>query len=128
MSNDTEFGYKTRQALNQGLEHLDNRVATRLHEARQRALPRQRLAVGLVQLAAAGRWAEIDLAQHARTMLAVFALVVGAAGTHYWNAYSQAQEFEEIDSALLSDELPPSAYLDKGFHAWLERSSELPSE
>jgi hypothetical protein len=44
-------------------------------------------------------------------------------GTYYWNHFEQAAENEEVDSALLSDDLPPAAYLDKGFQAWLERSS-----
>jgi hypothetical protein len=33
-------------------------------------------------------------------------------------------EAEEIDSALLTSELPINAYLDQGFDAWLKRSSE----
>jgi hypothetical protein len=49
-------------------------------------------------------------------------------GTYYWNAFEQVQENEEIDSALLADELPPSAYLDRGFHAWLERTSDSSSQ
>jgi hypothetical protein len=31
----------------------------------------------------------------------------------------KAAENEEIDSALLADDLPINAYLDKGFQAWL---------
>jgi hypothetical protein len=61
-------------------------------------------------------------------LIAAMALVIGATGTYYWNAYEQAQEYEEIDSALLADELPPSAYLDRGFHAWLERASDSSSQ
>lgn len=128
MNNEAEFGYKTRQLLNQGIERLDQDLAVRLHQARQAALVNQRKPVGLLRLAGVGPRLDIDLGRQARSVVAITALVVGAAGTYYWNAFSQAREFEEIDSALLADELPPSAYLDKGFQAWLERSSELPLE
>lgn len=128
MKPDTEFGYKTRQILNHGLESLDEKVVGRLHQARQSALDNQRAAVRGFRLAGIGQSVEFTILPGARTLLAVVALMVGATGTHYWNAFQQAQEFEEIDSALLADELPPSAYLDRGFHAWLEHASDSPSQ
>jgi hypothetical protein len=84
--------------------------------------------VGVLRLAGFEHGIDFGVGRHVRTAFAVAALVIGATGTYYWNAYSQAQEYEEIDSALLADELPPSAYLDKGFHAWLERGSDSSSE
>jgi hypothetical protein len=71
---------------------------------------------------------EFAFFSHARSLLAVIALTIGATGTYYWNAFEQAREYEEIDSALLVDDLPPSAYLDRGFHAWLERASDSSSQ
>ncbi len=128
MKQDTEFGYKTRQVLNEGLDGIDSNVTLRLHQARQAALGVQRQSVGVLHLAGFGHGIDFGMGRHFRTILAVCALSIGATGTYYWNAYTQAQEFEEIDSALLADELPPSAYLDRGFHAWLERGSDSPSE
>lgn len=128
MNQDTEFGYKARQILNQGLGDLDSKFAVRLQEARQRALERQRLPVSRLRLAVGGHDFDFSIAPFARNMLAALALTVGAMGTYYWNAFEQAQEFEEIDSALLADELPPSAYLDRGFQAWLERDSDSLSQ
>ncbi len=128
MKQDKEFGYKTRQILNEGLDHLDGKIARRLHESRQSALTKQRQAIGVLRLAGLGQGLDFDFAAHARTLLAIVALSIGATGTYYWNAFEQAQVFEEIDSALLADELPPSAYLDKGFHAWLERGSDSSSQ
>jgi hypothetical protein len=124
MKDDTEFGYKTRQILNQGLDTLDGKVATRLHQARQLALNSQRMPVMGLRMAGIGHTLELAFLANARNLLAVMALSIGAMGSYYWNAYEQAQEFEEIDSALLADDLPPSAYLDRGFHAWLERASD----
>ncbi len=128
MNQDTEFGYKTRQILNEGLDHLDGRITLRLHEARQSALTRQRQPVAMLRLVGLDHGIDFNFASHARTLLAIMALTLGATGTYYWNAFVETQEFEEIDSALLADELPPSAYLDKGFHAWLERGSDSSSE
>ena len=58
-----------------------------------------------------------------RTFLAILALLLGVVFAYYWNAFEQASENEEIDSALLAEELPPNAYLDRGFQAWLEKHS-----
>lgn len=128
MKQDTEFGYKARQILNQGVDGLDGKILARLNQAHQKALNSQRVAVRGLRLAGVGYDVESSILPYARTVLAVIALVVGATGTHYWNAFEQAQEFEEIDSALLADDLPPSAYLDRGFHAWLEHASDSSSQ
>ncbi len=127
MNEDTEFGYKTRQILNRSLDSLDVEVVSRLHQARQTALNRQGISVRGLRIAGIGNFGnmlESAFFSNARNLLAVMALSVGATGAYYWNAFEQAQEYEEIDSALLADELPPSAYLDRGFHAWLERASD----
>ena len=128
MNEDLEFGYKARQILNQGIEDLDSNVANRIHEARQVALRSQRLPVVGLRLAGIGSVFESPFFAQARNLVAVMALTIGATGTYYWNAFEQAQEYEEIDSALLVDELPPSAYLDRGFHAWLEHASDSSSQ
>lgn len=128
MNGENEFGYKARQILNQGVDGLDREVAGRLHQARQVALDSQRVPVRGFRLAGMGHGVELAFFSNARNLLAVMALTVGATGTYYWNAFEQVQEYEEIDSALLVDELPPSAYLDRGFHAWLERASDSSSQ
>ena len=128
MKEDTEFGYKVRQILNGGLDSLEKDVAGRLFQARQAALKSQPVRVRGLRLAGIGQSVEHALFSNLRVLLAVSALSVGAAGTYYWNAFEQAREYEEIDSALLADELPPSAYLDRGFHAWLERASDSSSQ
>ncbi len=128
MNQETEFGYKTRQILNEGLSTLDKNQADRLHQARQTALNRQRVSVRGLRLAGMGHEVELAFSSSARNLLAVVALSVGIMGTYYWNAFQQAQEYEDIDSALLADELPPSAYLDRGFHVWLERASDSSSQ
>ncbi len=127
MNEDSEFGYKARQILNQGVDDLDRAAICRLHDARQAALNCQKVAVAGLSIAGIGHVTEFSFLANARSLVAVAALIIGATGTYYWNAFEQAQEYEEIDSALLVDDLPPSAYLDRGFQAWLERASDSPS-
>ena len=117
------FGYKVRQALNQAAENVDEKTAARLFEARQAALGRHRLAAGFA-LAGSGRMGAHALFAYGRTLVAAFALVLGVVSSYYWNHFEQAAENEEVDSALLSDDLPPAAYLDKGFQAWLDGSPQ----
>jgi hypothetical protein len=103
-------------------------VTCRLHDARQAALNCQKVSVAGLRIAGIGQVIEFSVLSNARSLVAVIALIIGATGTYYWNAFEQAQEYEEIDSALLVDELPPSAYLDRGFQAWLERASDSSSQ
>jgi hypothetical protein len=123
MNQETELGYKLRQILNHGTKDLDRDIAQRLYAARCQALEHHRVVVGGVQLAGIAHLFTDTLLGHGRAIVAVLALLVGATGTYVWNQFEQAAENEEVDSALLSDDLPPAAYLDHGFRAWLERSS-----
>ena len=48
--------------------------------------------------------------------------VLALVGIHYWQQTPTAEELEEIDTALLTSDLPINAYLDKSFDTWLKRS------
>lgn len=126
MNPENEFGYKVRQVLNLGTESLDLNTAKRLQAARQVALGHQRMPVRGLQLAGTGHFITDTMLSHARMIIAAMALCIGASGSYVWSLYDQADEFAEIDSALLADDLPPAAYLDYGFRAWLDRSSQSP--
>jgi hypothetical protein len=124
MNEEFQTAYRIRQFLNQGTEALAPKAADRLFQARQLALSRQRPApAGMLGLAGLGNVSSDMLLHRARRVAAVSALVIGAAGAYYWSNFVQADDNDEIDSALLADELPVTAYLDQGFHAWLERST-----
>ena len=125
MNEDIGFIYKIRQILNQGTVSLDTDVQARLMQARQIALAHREATAtntGFV-LAGFSSWIAHQLYGHARSLAIVIAISVGTASIYYWNSIEQAQERDEIDSALLTDELPPSAYLDPGFQAWLDPTS-----
>lgn len=117
-----EFAYKIKHYLNLGADGLDRTAADRLFKARQNALARQKVAVAQLSLAGIGNIATDVILPHARTVIALMGLMLGIAAVSQWNNYQQASENEEIDSVLLVDELPINAYLDKGFHAWLDQA------
>lgn len=122
-----QTAYWLRQALDESTDSLANDIAVELRKRRLGVLAsysqRQadRNSSGLVRA--------LTIAAYPLRNLAVLtALSIGVVGTYYWDQFDLATENEEIDSALLSDELPPEIYSDSGFHQWLERSrsSELP--
>lgn len=123
MNEEIRFAHKIRHVLNHGNDTLDAKVAKRLHMARTAALGRQRQPAAMLSLAGLGHLTgDFFRTSLAPTVLA-FALVIGAAGAIYFDDMQQARENEEIDSALLSDDLPINAYLDDGFQEWVATSS-----
>ena len=119
--NEMHFGNRIRQVLNQGLR-LDARQAERLHAARERALAARRpepvgaLAWADNVLGGFGGWGGLSL----RLVAPLVALVVAVAALYTWQQNRVISDFEEIDSMLLTDDLPIDAYLDRGFQTWLK--------
>ena len=129
MNSDHEFGLKVRNLLDQGISDLDASVVRRLGDARQFAMKQQKLTTAKVlSLAGVGMMVSENLLPRARMAMTVAAFMFGAVGTYYWNAFQQADDNEEVDSALLADDLPVAAYTDQGFQAWLDRSSQSSSQ
>lgn len=120
--NEMHFGNRIRQALNQGLR-LNAKQAERLHAARERALARQRpepvgaLAWADNVLGSFGGWGGFSL----RLVAPLAALVISAGVLYTWQQNRVISDFEEIDSMLLTDDLPIDAYLDRGFQNWLKK-------
>ena len=125
---DQELTYKIRHLLDHGSASLDRQTCEKLMAARQQALSRQKVAVAGLSLAGVGQVLGDVLLPQARMFAALLALACGVVGTYYWNSFQQAFENEEIDSALLADDLPINAYLDRGFHTWLDHSPQSSSQ
>lgn len=119
MNTEMEFAYKVRHYLNQGTDEVDRKTADRLFSARQNALAHQKVAGAQLSLAGVGHVAADVVLPYARTLIALVGLAIGVAGVSVWNEFEKAAEHEEVDSALLADDLPINAYLDRGFQAWL---------
>ena len=126
---EVEFGYRVRQALNEGADRLEYRVVLRLQQARQNALARQKTAVErpvwvpALRLAAAGAGGGVpDEANPAWRWLRglgvvapLVALTVGFVGIYRWHANQAIAERANIDLAVLLDDTPIDTYADKGF-------------
>jgi hypothetical protein len=124
--NEMHFGNRIRQLLNQGLR-LDARQAERLRAARERAIAARRpepvgaLAWADNLLGGFGGWSGLSL----RLVAPLVALLVAMAALYTGQQNRVISDFEEIDSMLLTDDLPIDAYLDRGFQNWLKtRASE----
>lgn len=125
MNRDELFARQICHVLDRGTEKIDRDIAERLRVAREQALHHHAAALAPA-IVGAGGTAVLGINQERhplRTLLSILALLLGVMLSYYWNGFSQADEHEAIDSALLADELPPTAYLDKGFQAWLEKDS-----
>jgi len=123
--NEQQTAYRIKQLLDRGLD-LDPGKLARLKEAREQALTRQRTRAPGGVLAWAdnvtGGWGG-PTALIPRLLLPTALLIFGLVAISQWRETQQAAEIEEIDAAVLTGDLPLDAYLDKGFDAWLKRSS-----
>jgi hypothetical protein len=123
--NEQHIAYRIKQYLNQGLD-LDAGKLARLKSAREQALARQRVESPAAGLAWAGNVISRlggPASLIPRVLLPTAVLVLGLIAINQWRVSEQAVEIEEIDAAVLTGDLPLDAYLDKGFDAWLKRSS-----
>ena len=58
-----------------------------------------------------------------RLLLPAALLVAGLVAIYSWQREQSAVDIEELDAQLLTDDLPIDAYLDRGFEAWLKKTS-----
>jgi cytochrome c-type biogenesis protein CcmH/NrfG len=123
--NEQQITYRIKQLLNRGLD-LDADKLARLKAAREAALVRQRVGSRVPLLA----WADNVIGKSGgpsalipRVLLPMAVLILGLIAVNQWRDSQLAAEIEEIDAAVLTSDLPIDAYLDKGFDAWLKRSS-----
>jgi hypothetical protein len=120
--NELQFASRIRHLLNQGT-HVEPRIAERLAQARSQALSRQRAErVGVLRWADNLLGAEVEAPAWAwaRVLAPAAALIVAVAGIYNWQEKQRLAEIVEIDSQLLTDDLPIDAYLDRGFQNFLK--------
>lgn len=120
-----ELAAKITALLDQGTQELDSKTAEKLLTARKEALahfqdaPQHALAP-----ATAGRFGRLlePFNHNFRAGFVLLALLASLAGFVAWQTFGQqGSEIAEIDEALLTDELPINAYLEKGFDSWVKR-------
>jgi hypothetical protein len=130
MTEPTPFHREIRAVLDESAGRLPYRIAHRLESARAAALARHQpvarseaVSVAL-SLASAGSgdarpqaplWWRVGI-----TALPLLVLVVGLYAIVVWNDTETSDEIAEIDTAVLTDEVPLSAYTDRGFGVFLK--------
>jgi len=128
MNDEIRFANKVRQALNEG-SRADTRIAERLRAARERAIahrkPEREPALAWARSTAAGVIGGFGGfgGFSVRLLLPAALLVAGLVAIYSWQREQSAVDIEELDAQLLTDDLPIDAYLDRGFEAWLKKTS-----
>jgi len=116
--NANDFGKKMKPWLERGAAAVGEMQATRLKSARLRAMDAYREPVrwlGLVTLnAGTAQTLQYSVVQRVLLFLPIVALIAVL-------AIKSADEMDlgELDAQLLTQELPPDAFLDQDFRSWL---------
>lgn len=125
--------YKIRHALDEKTTDFSPKIAQRLASSRDIALSRKKpeaQTIWIARMATSGKNSfnpkESDFRWLKRMSLAVPFVVVafGLIGIYQYERHQQIAEAAYIDAEVLSDELPVSAYLDKGFNAYLNKKND----
>ena len=116
--NEKEFASKLKPWLDRSADAIGEMQATRLKSARLRALDGWREPVrvlGLVTVpAGTAQTIHYTFVQRALLLLPILALMATLAVKSL-----QEADVGELDAQLLTQELPPDAFLDQDFRAWL---------
>lgn len=125
-SNEDRFGQRVAARLSAGSQEMSHDVGERLRVARMQAVARRRLApeVRAAVIAANGVatlgglwWTRLG------AVVPLIALVAGLVTVSVMQEDNRTSELAEVDSALLTDDLPPAAYTDSGFAQFLKNDA-----
>ena len=114
-------------ALDQSTGVLPSRITARLAQMREQALAHQKQWQSALQLAGQGTHRAIGSlfgdsfgsATDWRRWAGSLGALAVAAVFMFWQAQNQVEQLASEDSALLSEALPPTALIDKGFQSWI---------
>lgn len=130
---DLNFAYQVRHALNENLDNLPPSTADRLASARKMALSRKKnenpLQIAVSQRALAGSIGGLlgdpfSWLVKMSVAIPVIVLGVGLVSIFQMEEARRIKEIADIDAAVLSDELPLTAYADHGFNAYLAKRAD----
>ena len=124
------FALKAASYLTAGTADLPYEISERLRAARAQAVSKRKIALAqtagsVVSMgsSAALTWGSNDGLNWwsgIGSMVPLIALVVGLLTINSVQNDNRAKEVAEVDSALLTDELPPAAFADPGFVQFLK--------
>lgn len=122
--NEERYAALIGRALNRSAQDLPPTASRRLAAAREFALARQKRSSPEFVASSSFRGATAGPVSALKQGLLILALLFGAGIAFYWQGQDYIARTEEIDIALLADDLPPAAFLDQDFSAWIEKSQE----
>ena len=124
------FGRRVAARLTLGTAELPYEVAERLRAARTQAMGRRKLVPAQVapSVVSAGGGAAtlgggddgVSWWNRIASALPLLVLAAGLVTIHVVQNEQRANEVAEVDAAILTDDLPPSAYADPGFAQFLK--------
>ena len=121
--NEKEFAQKLRPWLERSAEDVGELQATRLKSARLQALDAYREPVSILGLVRVGgglaQQIHYAVVQRALMWLPLAALLAVLA----LQSVNTERDIGELDAQLLTQELPPDAFLDQDFKSWLGKKS-----
>jgi hypothetical protein len=129
-----QFGRASAALLNQAAQSLPINIKDRLHAARLKALSVRKAEKVRVQkhvfAGTAGSWStgSNGLWDTVGWVAPLAVLVFGLIGIAQWQDDSRINDIAEVDAALLTDDVPPDAYADSGFMAFLKNGPLSDSE
>ena len=121
-----QFGRNSIALLSEGAQILPAKIKERLYAARMKALSVRKAEKVLVQKPVlAGFTGNWSFGSHGRWesfgwIAPLVVLVFGLMAIAQWQNDSRINDIAEVDAALLSDDVPPDAYADSGFLAFLK--------
>jgi hypothetical protein len=126
------FGLQVAARLSDAADDLPYDISERLRAARVQALGKRKISATRTAavVAASGRAATLTFGgEHLSwwnrigAALPLLALVLGLIAISVIQSDSRDNELAEIDAALLTDDLPPTAYTDPGFTQFVKTNS-----
>jgi hypothetical protein len=129
-TDDINLAYKIRHALNDNLDNLPASTTDRLAAARAAALARKKADAPVrakqQQRASFDLGALFSMQWVARAAVVAPLLLMagGMVGVYQYEREQRAAELAELDAAVLSDDLPLTAYTDHGFNAYLAQQQQ----
>ena len=127
------FGRQVAARLSVATDELPHDVTERLRAARMQALGKRKIVklrtAAAVQASGAAATLTfgdegLSLWNRIGSAIPLVALVLGLVLIHSVQNELRASEVAEVDAALLTDDLPPSAYADPGFAQFLKSGGE----
>lgn len=130
MTHEQQIAQKVARIMEDGISGLDAATTDKLADARRQAVaiagaPMHAAQAETIHAVGTRLLSGHHVHGHRSWIAALVLLTLGLLALFAWQQPSTSRVPVETDTLLLASELPPEAYVDKGFHAWLEDSSQL---